>query len=122
MPTPKLTPNEIIEELAMNMREAKEKSLPKPIFFLGAGASKTGNIPSSKEIIDEILSNFSNYPKIKKAEEKSYPNLMSCLQPFCRNDLLKEYVNNAKLNITHIYLAKLIEEEFVDYVLTWTTS
>ncbi len=36
---------EYIEDLAYYMKQAKENGQNKPIVFLGAGASKTGNIP-----------------------------------------------------------------------------
>ena len=43
---------------------------------------------------------------------------MGALNPSDRNDLIKDYVSNARVNITHICLAQLIEEDFVDYILT----
>ena len=33
-------------------------------------------------------------------------------------NLLKGYIDKAKINVTHIYLAQLMAEGFVDYVLT----
>ena len=44
-----------IEELAYLLKQAKEKKLPQPIVFLGAGASKTGGVPLPNEIIKDIL-------------------------------------------------------------------
>ena len=43
---------------------------------------------------------------------------MDCLLPAQRDELLKRYVDEAKINVTHIYLAQLLKEGFVDYVLT----
>ena len=112
--------NATIEELAYIIEQAKEKNQPQPIFFLGAGASKTGNIPLARDIITDILNKYPNAPAIKKLneDEKSYSKLMECLQPFERDELLKGYINEAKINVTHIYLAQLIKNDFVDYVLT----
>lgn len=109
-----------IEELAYLMKEAKEDNLPGPIFFLGAGASKTGGIPLAKEIITDILDKYSNNPRIKKLNEneKTYPKLMECLSPNERNKLLKGYIDLARINVSHIYLAQLINRGYVDYVLT----
>ncbi|WP_157091337.1 hypothetical protein [Paenibacillus antarcticus] len=43
-----------IEHLAYLLKEAKEKNKPQPIFFLGAGASSSGNVPLTGEIIGDI--------------------------------------------------------------------
>ena len=112
--------NVTIDELAYILKQAKKNNQPKPIFFLGAGASKSGNIPLARDIIKDILDKYSNSPAIKKLEDKdkSYSKLMECLQPYERDKLLKGYIDKAKVNVTHIYLAQLISEGFVDYVLT----
>jgi hypothetical protein len=64
-----------IDELAYHMKMAKADGLPAPIFFLGAGASKTGNIPLVGEIIADILENHQDNPQIKrlKSDEQTYP-------------------------------------------------
>lgn len=43
---------------------------------------------------------------------------MDCLLPNERNTLLKGYIDDAKINVTHIYLAQFIKNELIDYVLT----
>lgn len=109
-----------IDELAHTLKEAKRNGSPMPIFFLGAGASKTGGIPLASEIATAIVKRYSDSPKIKKLEskDKTYPNLMSCLSPDERNKLLQAYIDAAKINMTHIYLAQLLTQGFVDYILT----
>jgi len=111
-----------IEDLAYLISEAKEQKLPKPIVFLGAGASKTGRIPLAGEIVKNILDRYKKNPKVKKFvetdEDKTYPALMECLTPSERNKLLKSYIDSAKINVTHIYLAQLINRGYIDYVLT----
>ncbi|HEY8160153.1 MAG TPA: SIR2 family protein [Methylobacter sp.] len=108
-----------IEELAYFMKEAKANNRS-PIFFLGAGASRTGGIPLANEIITDILANHSDNPRIKnlKAEDQTYPKLMECLGPNGRNKLLKGYIGDCRINVTHIYLAQLMTQGYVDYVLT----
>lgn len=108
-----------IEELAYFIKQAKDNS-HSPIFFLGAGASKTSGIPLAGEIVTDILENHSDNPRIKnlKADEKTYPKLMECLGSDGQNKLLKGYIDASKINVTHIYLAQLIKEGYVDYVLT----
>ena len=109
-----------IDELAYLLKEAKKVGKPQPIFFLGAGASKSGNIPLAKEIAKDILAKYPDHPSIKELEEKerTYPKLMEYLQPDQRSMFLKSYIKKAKINVTHIYLAHLLNEKFVDYILT----
>ena len=108
-----------IEDLAYLLKEAKKRNQPQPIFFLGAGASKTGNIPLANEIIKDILERYSDMPSIQNLPvESSYADLMHGLEPFQRKELLKGYIDNAKINVAHIYLAQLLKENFVDYILT----
>ena len=109
-----------IKELAYLLKQAKKKGEPQPIFFLGAGASKSGNIPLAQEIVNDILKVHADSPFIKKLQEseRTYAKLMECLQPFERSELLKGYIDNAKINVTHIYLAQLLNVGFVDYVLS----
>jgi len=38
--------------------------------------------------------------------------------PDQRNELLKKYIEKAKINVTHLYLAQLLVNKYVDYVLT----
>lgn len=110
------------DDLVYLMKMAKQKNKSKPIIFLGAGASKSGGIPLAGEIIDDICNNFKDKPSIKRyiASNESiiYSKLMHCLEPDERNELLKSYIDKAKINVTHIYLAQMIVEGYVDYVLT----
>ncbi len=107
-----------IKDLAYLINNTGDR--PKPIFFLGAGASKTGNIPLASEIVTDILKNHADNPKVKRLEDtyKTYSKLMGCLIPDERNELLKGYIDNSKINVTHIYLAQLMKLGYVDYVLT----
>ena len=112
--------NSSIEKLAYLIKQAKEKGLPQPIVFLGAGASRTGGVPLADEIINDILEKYKENPDIKLLDSKSktYKNLMACLTPFERKELLNKYIDKAKINVTHIYLAQLLIEGYVDYVIT----
>lgn len=109
-----------IEHLAYLLKQAKRNNQPQPIFFLGAGASRSGNIPLASEIIIQILNDYSENPFIQELpnEERTYAKLMDCLLPDQRDELLKKYIIEAKINVTHIYLAQLLKEGFVDYILT----
>ena len=109
-----------IEELAYLIKQAKNNNEPQPIFFLGAGASVSGNIPLASDIVQQILSEHKDNPFIQKLSEgeRSYSKLLECLTPHQRNELLKTYIKKAKINVTHIYLAQLMMQGFADYVLT----
>ncbi len=101
-----------IRELAYLLKQPKMNGQPQPIFFLGAGASKSGNIPLAGEIKDKILTDHPDNPFIKKLDddEIDYAKLMGCLSPYERNKLPAEYIDNAKINVTHIYLAQMMKE------------
>jgi tetratricopeptide (TPR) repeat protein len=109
-----------IKHLAYYIKQAKKNNEPQPIFFLGAGASCSGNIPLADGIKQQILIDFADSPFIKDLpeENRTYANLMNCLQPYERNKILKKYIDNANINVAHIYLAQLINEDYADYVLT----
>jgi len=109
-----------IKQLAYYLKEAKKNNQPQPIFFLGAGASFSGNIPLAHKIAQDILSKYQDNPAIQELneQEKTYSKLMECLSPNQRNSLLKKYIDEAKINVTHIYLAQLLKNDFADYVLT----
>jgi len=109
-----------VEHLAYSMKEAKKKNSPQPIFFLGAGASKSGGIPSASEIAEHILKDYADNPDVQSlsSSDRTYAKLMECLLPYERHELLKDYIVQAKINVTHIYLAQLLKEEWVDFILT----
>ncbi|NQX81094.1 MAG: SIR2 family protein, partial [Flavobacteriaceae bacterium] len=107
-----------IERLAYTIKRARKNNQPMPIFFLGAGASATGRIPLASGIVDSILKNHSENPDVEILKDKTYSKLMDCLDTSDRDVLLKGYIDKAKINVTHIYLAQLMEKGYVDYVLT----
>jgi tetratricopeptide (TPR) repeat protein len=109
-----------IKNLVYVIQQAKENKQPRPVFFLGAGVSKSGGIPLAPEIAKDILKNYSTTPSIEKLkeDEETYSKLMDCLQPYERDNLLKDYIKKAKINVAHIYLAQLLKYDFIDYILT----
>lgn len=109
-----------IDHLVYSLKQAKKNNQAQPIFFLGAGASTTGAIPLAGQIVKKILEDYADNPFIKDLSEdkRTYAHLMDCLLPAERDELLKGYINDAKINVTHIYLAQLLNENYADYVLT----
>jgi hypothetical protein len=89
-----------IADLAYRLKQAKNNNQPQPIFFLGAGASKSGNIPLANEIAIQIQAEHPDNPDVReniRTGNKDYASLMSCLLPYERNKLIAEYVENAKI-------------------------
>jgi len=109
-----------IEHLAYHLKQANDRDLPKPIFFLGAGASFSGKIPLANDIAAIIIKTYHDNPDILMLADadKTYSKLMGCLSPVQRNELLNNLIAAAKINVTHIYLAQLIKKNLVDFVLT----
>ena len=109
-----------IEHLSYLLKQAKANKKPQPIFFLGAGFSRSGGIPLASEVISKILQDYSESPFISElpTDQRTYAKLMGCLLPDQRDELLKKYIDDAKVNVAHIYLAQLISEGYVDYILT----
>lgn len=109
-----------VDSIAHLLKEAKLKKQNKPIVFLGAGMSATGEIPLAGDIAKDILAEYGNNPNIKRLteDEHTYYTLMSCLTTTERNQLLNGYIEKAKVNVAYIYLAHLIKQGYVDYVLT----
>ena len=112
-----------IDSIAWLLKEAKDKKKPKPIVFLGAGASISAGIPGAAQIVKDILTKFADKPEIKKLEESdkdNYYKIMACLTTTERHELLRSYItdNKVKTNVTHIYLAQMLKDGYIDYVLT----
>ena len=107
-----------IEYLAYLIKEAKSNE--KPIVLLGAGASISAGIPGANDIAKMILSKYSDNPEIKDLpeEDRVYAKLMDTLTPSQRNTFLKELIDKAQINVTHIYLAQMMHLGFIDYFLT----
>ena len=95
---------------------------PKPIVLLGAGCSVSAGIPLASKIVKDVSESHKENPDVElclsKNQKPSYRDLMECLNPNERRDLFQNYVKNAKINVSHIYLAYLMAKGYVDYILT----
>ncbi|ROH92794.1 hypothetical protein EGI15_11280 [Chryseobacterium cucumeris] len=112
-----------IEDIAYLIKQAEKNKENKPIIFLGAGASVSAGIPLAGKIVKDILNIHKDKPTIQrlnKEERENYYKLMSALSAQERRNLFADYINNknVKLNVTHIYLAQLLKEGCIDYILT----
>ncbi|NER81926.1 MAG: hypothetical protein F6K42_20640 [Leptolyngbya sp. SIO1D8] len=109
-----------LEHLVYQLKQLKEHNLPKPIVLLGAGCSVSAGIPVASKIVQEICEKHDNHPDIKNIhkEKISYAELMECLGPTQRKKIFGDYVQQANINVTHIYLAHLLQHGYIDYILT----
>lgn len=86
------------------------------VVLLGAGCSVTAGIPTSQGFVDVIRNEYRLQYDL--AAEKTYSGCMAQLSDSDRHRLISKYIDKAKINWTHIYLAQLIENGYVDRVLT----
>lgn len=112
-----------LEDIIYIFKKAKEKNKPNPIVFIGAGASASSGIPLANKIRIDVLKIFRDKPSIQRLSKKcklDYYEVMGALSPDERRNLFYNYISaeSVKINVTHIYLAQLINEGYVDYVLT----
>lgn len=105
------TIGEIVENLKIN----KENEC-KTAVLLGAGMSVTAGIPTAKGIMKDIEKIAPN--TISSCRDGTYQNYMQHLGPYQRKNLISRYVDNAKINLAHLYLGTLIKENYIDRVLT----
>ncbi|OTG64095.1 hypothetical protein B9T29_02005 [Acinetobacter sp. ANC 3903] len=110
-----------VQEVAQLLKQAKEKQKPY-VFFTGAGCSRSAGVPTAIELIDEIREKFPIQIKnIDHEKEKyNYGLYMSALDKHERRQLLEPYIiKNQKINWAHIALACLMQEGYIQRVLTF---
>jgi len=83
--------------------------------LLGAGASKSAGIPLADEFVAEIRRRF---PEVVQGIEPKYAEYMARLAPADRVNLLREFIDRAKVNAAHLYLAHLVKQGRIDRILT----
>ena len=116
-----------VEDLIQLFEERRDRPNEKPIVFVGAGFSKTGNIPLAKAICDDIEKRYGHISTIQTLKEAKndgrfqgnyYAELMRQLLPNQRKELLKRYIDQSNVNPAHMYLAQLYKQGYIDYILT----
>ncbi len=109
-----------IEELAYKLKKRKNAN-EGAIFFLGAGVSATAGIPLANTLIEDIITQHGENPSIRNLsdeDKKDYYKLMEKIDHEERKMFFKTYIDKAQINVSHIYLAHMMEKGFVDYILT----
>lgn len=105
-------------EIAETFRNRRDDGKPGHV-LIGAGCSKSAGIPLARELVDEILKRYPAKCASRFAGARpSYGAAMNALSPNERRDLIKPYIDNAKINWGHIALAAMLKGGEVDTVLT----
>lgn len=116
-----------VADLIQLFEERRDRPNEKPIIFVGAGFSKTGNIPLAKAICEDIEKRYGHISTIRMLKEAKndgdfqgnyYAELMRQLLPNQRKELLKSYIDQSNVNPAHMYLAQLYKQGYIDYILT----
>ena len=108
-----------IDHIAYRLGENRKNGQPGAIVLIGAGCSVSAGIPSARVIVEEVMEKYGKNPDICAFTSKpTYADLMACLGPVQRKAIFRDYVGKARINVSHIYLAHLLIEGFVDYILT----
>lgn len=112
-----------VDDISYIFKELQKSNDPKPIIFLGAGASSSAGIPLTGKIVEDVLEKFKDKPSIKRlseSEKTNYYKLMGALSAQERRELFYNYISNenVKLNVTNIYLAQFLKKGLIDYILT----
>ena len=104
-----------VEDVAETLRNARDRGRTCAL-LIGAGCSVTAGVPSGQGFVDEIKE---RWPRAyERAENKTYAQCMAELALGERRDLIKQFVDKARINWAHLAIAQLIKHGFVDRVLT----
>ncbi|HFT7662160.1 TPA: hypothetical protein ACGR4R_002587 [Aeromonas veronii] len=108
-----------VSDLAKFMRKAKDGNKPF-VFFTGAGCSVTAGIPLAKRLTEEMHRCFETELKLLVgADREDYGKCMAQIGRDDRRRFLKSYIDQAKINWSHIALACLLREGYISRVLTF---
>jgi Plant specific mitochondrial import receptor subunit TOM20 len=105
-----------IDEIAETLQNAKVGRRACTL-LIGAGVSVTAGIPTAGGFVDEIRKRF----PVKfgqTPDPKTYPRCMAQLLVDERRRLISEFVDGSRINWAHVAIALLIQNGYVDRVLT----
>ena len=88
--------------------------------ILGKECSESAGIPTAEEYIATIKEKFPQ--SYEKAENKDLPGCISQLNQEEKSELSKQSIENVPINWTHICVALLLKNGFVDQVITVNTD
>lgn len=114
---PKYTSDDI-RRIAEKIKTAKDRGRAAH-FLVGAGCSISAGIPGANTFVKKIHDDYPEHCKdLKSDDHHSYGACMALLSINERRDLIKPYLENAKINWGNVALAQLIADGFISHVLT----
>jgi tetratricopeptide (TPR) repeat protein len=102
------------------MRRARDHDNPFAVVS-GAGCSRSAGIPLAGDLVREAATLYREECErlIGRARLDDYGAVMGCLTLNERKQLLGRYLAGAKVNATHLAIAALMKEGYIDQVLTF---
>ncbi|TKJ46870.1 hypothetical protein CEE34_06705 [Candidatus Aerophobetes bacterium Ae_b3a] len=104
-----------VKIIADELKWAKDKRYSTAL-LLGAGMSVSAGIPLARDMIAEVKRQFPHLAST--CERETYPAYMGLLAPAQRRKLIGSLIDNAKINLAHLYLGALVKENYIDRILT----
>ncbi|MBB1094249.1 SIR2 family protein, partial [Rhodopseudomonas palustris] len=113
----KFTPEDV-KRLAERLKQAKGRGHPAH-FLIGAGCSISAGIPSAADLVTRIHQDYAaNCADLSDDHRHMYGACMALLTINERRDLIRPYLDKAKINWGTIALAQMIADGFIGRVLT----
>jgi tetratricopeptide (TPR) repeat protein len=107
-----------IREIAERLKNAQGRERAAH-FLIGAGCSISAGIPGAADLIKRIHRDYpASCADLAPDKRNSYGACMHILATNERDDLIKQYLENSRINWGTIALAQLIAKGFVSRVLT----
>jgi Tfp pilus assembly protein PilF len=107
-----------ILKLSERLKRARDRGHPAH-FLMGAGCSISAGIPDAAALVRQIHNDYSaQCADLKGDNYNSYGSCMALLSVNERRDLIRPYLQKARINWGTIALSQLVKEGFVDRVLT----
>ena len=115
-----------ITDIAEDLRKGMDRTR-KCTLLIGAGCSKTAGIPLAADIVRDIKTKFPRvYERaLNRAHGRnasppfpSYGDCMAELDPGPQRDLIRGYIDKARLNWAHVGNGSLVANGYVDRLLT----
>ena len=115
-----------LTDIAEDLRKGLDRQR-KCTLLIGAGCSKTAGIPLAADIVRDIKALF---PRVyeraltraqKRTESTMFPSYGDCmaeLDPGPQRDLIRSYIDKARLNWAHVGIGSLVANGYVDRLLT----
>ena len=104
-----------IDAISETLKSAKSRGRGCTL-LIGAGCSSNAGIPTAAGFVEIIKDEYNQ--AYQRASEKTYAKCMGELLLGERRDLIARYVDKAKINWAHLCIAMLMQDGYVDRVLT----